>query len=553
MPDRIERFKKRQEVLAAHRASPPLAGLPSAEEVQALAAKEVDQSFIERARAVTNWQPELSVSAGEAGVLLADLEQAFQDARFDEILGRCRKDILAAIAGPFGVGKVLSVYDKVGGNVDTIHNAREGVYATEEARADYEDRGEYNSHDYHAHPDYIAKNRADAIAQDNGELRDAYRDASITAQDRRDQDHIIPAVTVHDDGGRVLARVDGADLANRESNLDSTHFRINRAKGADSPEEFAARLEERRPEYLSRIQELKNKTELSGKEKNELDKLEKLSNVDTEKLREAGAKSREAMDQEINAEYYSSAEFAGDVARTSGAEAAKMGFQQAFGLMLVEMFTALFDEIQDWHGKGGTEDSIFQELKVRLMRVTDRVLAKWEDAVVAFRDGALAGFLSNIVTTLINVFMTTGKRVVRMLREGALSLLRALKAVIFPPEGMSLSDALHEASKIVLAGGIIVGGVVLEEVVDAHVHLIPGVGIFAGIATAVIVGALTAMATAMSVYLLDKLDIFGTNERAKLKDLEGRLDASIQGSLERCEATLLVLESRYEPLLLPST
>lgn len=45
-----------------------------------------------------------------------------------------------------------------GGNVDTIHNVRSGVYATEEEQVRYESRGKYNSDPYHKHDNYKKTN-----------------------------------------------------------------------------------------------------------------------------------------------------------------------------------------------------------------------------------------------------------------------------------------------------------------------------------------------------------------------------------------------------------
>lgn len=52
------------------------------------------------------------------------------NARFEQMIQECKQSIIQSIVVPFGLGKILAAYDKVGGNVDTIHNARKGIYAT---------------------------------------------------------------------------------------------------------------------------------------------------------------------------------------------------------------------------------------------------------------------------------------------------------------------------------------------------------------------------------------------------------------------------------------
>ena len=120
-----------------------------------------------------------------------------------------------------------------------------------------------------------------------------------------------------------------------------------------------------------------------------------------------------------------------------------------------------------------------------------------------FGDGFISGFTSNAVTVLINTFVTTGKRVVRLIREGILSLLKALKMLVLPPEGLTFSEAAHESMKLLAAGGIVVGGVALEESVELLIKSVPVLIPYASVLTAVFVGALTALCMTFVCYLID--------------------------------------------------
>ncbi|WP_139375078.1 hypothetical protein [Stutzerimonas stutzeri] len=66
---------------------------------------------------------------GEDLALIKRLEKAFEHNRLDEALEKAQRDVIGAIAGPLGLGKVLSVHEKIGdkngGNVTTIHNAKQ--------------------------------------------------------------------------------------------------------------------------------------------------------------------------------------------------------------------------------------------------------------------------------------------------------------------------------------------------------------------------------------------------------------------------------------------
>jgi len=472
--------------------------------------------------------------------LLQTVRQDFDDQKFDELLKSCKNDILSAIIGPFGLGGLIATADKNGGNVDTIHNAREGVYATTKEESFYKNKGDYNSSEYHGHKDYVAKNRHDSITQDQGALSDAYTGDKMSVKTKRDLDHTISAKEIHDDPGRTLAEVDGASLANTETNLHSTARAINRSKGKKTAEQFIAELETKELKRKERIRELSRKGSLSDKERKELKKLETLDKVDARKLKEIDEKARKEYNSKLNKEYYTSKKFAKNVAMTGTTEGAKMGAQQALGLVFCEFFSATFDELHDIYKNGFAsrfEDERFiQVLKHRLTRIANRIAARWKDVCKAFAGGFISGFLSNLVTVVINMFIRTGKRIVRIIREGLFSILRAIKMLCFPPEGMTFAQAAHEASKLIAAGLAVAGGIALEQHIDNMIKAVPFIEPFADIITIVLVGGLTGLATTFIVYAIDKIDMFKVNDREKHAFVMERLQANLEQMFFKCEA-----------------
>lgn len=194
--------------------------------------------------------------------------------------------------------------------------------------------------------------------------------------------------------------------------------------------------------------------------------------------------------------------------KTGVSEGTKMGTQQALGLLLTEFFAALFDEIIDIYKNGYyagfDDDRFFAVLQKRILKIKERILKQWQDVAVAFKDGFLSGFLSNLTTTVINAFVTTGKRVVRIIREGLFSLFRAIKILLFPPEGLTFHEAMHEAKKLIATGLMIGLGVIAEEWVDALIKGSVVLEPFADTLTAIFVGALTGLSITMVVYYIDK-------------------------------------------------
>lgn len=138
------------------------------------------------------------------------------------------------------------------------------------------------------------------------------------------------------------------------------------------------------------------------------------------------------------------------------------------------------------------------------------------------------------------MFVTTGKRVVRIIREGFFSLLKALKMVFFPPENMTFNEALHEATKLIVAGLAISGGILLEQYIDTLLKSIP----FANMISSVLVGIVTGLGTSLLVFLIDKLDLFGVVKEQRLEYISEKLNEITDNSFEEIGDILQSLEIR---------
>jgi len=493
MREVIERFNKRKEIIEG-------------KDYQSIdmPIQENDRKYVEL-MIKEKHQFDFTVTPDEVEDFLEQFKKDFNQGKFDKLISDCKREVIVPIVSTFGIGRYFtSVYDKTGGNVNTIHNVREGVYATEKEKNDYKSREEYDTNKYHKHDKYIEVNKNNSDLKKDGKLKDYMTGDKINPNDKSDLDHVVSAKEIHDDPGRILAGIDGADLANTDDNLKTTNSTINRSKKADTMDDFL----ERKNKNLQEMADLKSKPNLTEKEENRLKKLVKLEKIDDNKAKEVDGKSRDSMNKKINKEYYQSEKFAKETLSTGATEGAKMGMQQAMGLVIVEFFTALFDEILDIYNEGFSNgfdnDSFFTILKERLKRIADKLMAKWKDVAIAFKDGAISGFISNLLTTAINMFATTAKRMVRIIREGMFSLYRAIKMLLFPPEGMSSEDAMHEAKKLMASGVIISLGVLAEEVIDTMIKTTVALEPFADIITTVFVGAATGLAVTMTVYYIDK-------------------------------------------------
>lgn len=536
MSGRIDRFKKRKEILNKNQSLPFVRGVIDQKLVDKLLHQRIDSDRLASLDYSTNTSISLEVNATEVEALLFELKASFNKDRLEQMLVETKRSVTASIVGPFGLGKIVSAYDKTGGNVDTVHNVRNGIYATDAEKTTYDERGDYNSHEVHSDSQYKSVNREHSKQQKSEGIDDTYSDEIINAGNNRNLDHVNSGKQTHDDAGRVLAEIDTEKLANIDENLKSTTETVNKSKGAKSPEEFASYLEATSVERKDRIQSLKNsENNLTYKEKKELQKLTTLNEADPEKIRDAGRKAQEAQDKEIN-KYYGSDKFIKKTFSTGVNEGVKMGTQQAFGYLLVEFFSSGIVEIKDAYDNGLEGDSLYKDIKVRLTRIGRNITDKWKGVVEGFSTGFISGFISNLITTLVNMFVTTAKRFVRMIREGVFSLLKALKLILLPPANMSFTETMHEAMKLIAAGGVVIAGVALEEIIEKLVLSVPFLVPFAPIVTAVIVGSLTAIAMSLIAYLIDKMDIFGVIKAQETKFILENLNKDIDEKLKRCES-----------------
>lgn len=509
---KLEQFRKQQALREQLANRPLLHAAAAPDEVAALLARQTDSARLASLDYHASLSLTLQAAPQDARELLGELEQEFDQARVNDLLSKAQRDIIGAIAGPLGLGKFLAVYDKKGGNVTTVHNARQDIYANPGEE-------KYNRDDYDRGLNSQGKRFAGAREKSVGstftrgqldkeqKLRDGYTGETVKG-DQTSPDHIIPLKKYHQNGGFMQSKTQRADFGTDTENLISTQRHINNSMNDDEKLEW-----------------LEKKS--SGRQVTN----EEYYKVDRKLVEKALKRGQETADRHGPSTSEKAAYYTAHAAQTGMTEGLKMGSQQAFGMLMVELFSGALDEIKDLYRNGRQSDTILAELGERLKRVGVKVAGRWEQMLHSFSGGFISGFVSNAVTVMINLFVTTGKRAVRMIREGIFSLLKALKTFLFPPKDMTFAQAAHEALKLLAAGGVVVGGVALEEVVEKLILGVPLFAPFAGVLTAVLVGAATALSMTFVCYLLDKIDLFGVVRAERDKQMIGTLDTRIDAQM----------------------
>lgn len=440
---------------------------------------------------------------------------ALREERLQQLFADCRQQVIAQIIGPFGLSTAM-FEDKNGGNVTTLHNFKRedaDYVATESDRKLHEQSRK--TYDASVRAEYEVDTQAKANTA-GGKTWDQKRDekialgvdeytgAPVSADGEvtlksgkvlgAELDHVVSiseihqdpkmhlalgAVTVDPETGQATVDVSRLrEIANHEDNLALTNQSLNGSKSDHDLKEWSER---------ERKDGKDNKTHF------EVDEAAMQEKYETAKQHIESTANRALLKKQAT-----------ELLQTGGKQAVQMGLRQALGLLLTELVNGLFNEFKVLirHGVEAGK-SLFEEIRSRLERVIGNVVKKIPDAVSQLFQGGVSGFMSNLLTFLLNNFLSTAKRFVTVIREGLLGLFRAFKMIFFPPKGMTADQALQEGLKILGAVVISSIGLVLNETVAAFMLTVPFLKPVADIVTPVLMGIMTGLLSAFLAYQID--------------------------------------------------
>ena len=374
-----------------------------------------------------------------------DLEDEPIEDSYDTIFSQYEKVIVQALATSFGLDFLIQ--DRHGGDVDTINNVRQigkdpdMEYKNQRNANDYANRGDYDGGKYHKDRRFAQikhNKRKEYFDNGNKDFKDEYTGKTnlgflggknAPTDKNANLDHIISAKSIHEDSGRVLANLDGKDLANSADNFAWTNEKLNKSMGAQEI-----------PDYIATHPELDETTK-----KNMLAHYKK---------------SKAAYDAKLNRAYYTSKKFW----KNTGVAAAKlglsMGLRQALGLVFTEIWFTVKDAIIQSKKDGkALFEAIAEAVKKGLKNAKKKFCEIWEK----FIEGAVAGVLSSLVTTLANIFFTTAKNIIKIIRESFASLAQASKILFVNPDCYPLGDRFAAASKVLATGASVIAGSMVNE------------------------------------------------------------------------------------------
>lgn len=411
-----------------------------------------------------------------------------KDIRIKKLFDDCQQQVIGQIIGPFGLSMAM-FKDRDGGNVTTLHNfeREDAQYIADKDKASHaQSQKPYDRNDY-SDPNFAQKSKDLRAAGQDG-YTGKYRDPS-----EMDLDHVNSLKTISAEKKVHLAMETGSGLervqklGNADENLVTTDKSLNRSKGSGS---------------------LKELQERTG------DKFE----INDELAKKAQNRSDQYIASTVNSALLKKQSV--ELLQTGGKQAAAMGLRQALGLMLTELVNGLFIEFKVLIKQGITASkTLFEEIKERLAHVIHSTAQKIPDAVGQMFSGGVSGFMSNLLTFLLNNFLSTAKRFVTVIREGLISLFRAFKMIFFPPKDMPFDQALQEGLKILTTVIISTVGLLLTETVGTFMATVPFLKPFADLITPVLIGIMSGLLSAFLAYHIDSIfDRYRHSLNEKLMD-----------------------------------
>lgn len=377
---------------------------------------------------------------------------------YNSIFEQYERVVIQSLITSFGLD--FLVRDQYGGDVDTVHNVRQMgkdeqmMYKNKRNEEAYNNRGDYDGIAYHKGGNFQQKKHEERERwQATGKnIKDEYTNEyigfyghtkSIPPNKKAELDHIIAAKEIHEDRGRLLSGLVGKELADSEDNFAWTNKSLN-----------ASMQDKSIQEYIEAHPELNEETK--------------------KRMLEKDKQARKAYNEKINRAYYTSPAFFKDTAKAAGKIGVAMGLRQALGLVFSEIWFAVRDEI-----KQGKEDgkALFNSIAAGVKKGLEKAKLKYKELWHKFIEGAVGGVLASLTTTLCNIFFTTAKNVVRIIRQSWASLVEATKILLFNPDFLPFGERFRAAAKIIATGASVVAGTIVGDLIaKTGVAAIPVVG-----------------------------------------------------------------------------
>jgi len=341
----------------------------------------------------------------------------------NELLNQYRSVVLNSLITAFGLDQLL-FKDKDGGNVQTIHNAEQHVYANDT----FHERGEraYDRKDYA--PQSYMNPRRKRDFQANEHIYDCYTGRELPKDGRAHLEHIVSAKENHDrtDLRILFDKEQMSKVINGEKNTAYIGSSMNESKGEKPLTEWEAQTS------------TKDKAKTNGE----------YYDVNSEKAHASDERARKNIDQEVARKKL--AHYSSSMAKDGLKQGGQMAIRQALGVVFTEVAATVMDEVPNIIKQLRSNFSVetfFKKIGELVLNAFERVKSKMGDVLEALKTGFTSGVFTSIITTIINMFATTAKNIVRLIRQAMVSITEAVRILFFDKEKRTTGERVIAAFK----------------------------------------------------------------------------------------------------------
>ena len=186
--------------------------------------------------------------------------------------------------------------------------------------------------------------------------------------------------------------------------------------------------------------------------------------VNSEKAHASDERARKNIDQEVARKKL--AHYSSSMAKDGLKQGGQMAIRQALGVVFTEVAATVMDEVPNIIKQLRSNFSVetfFKKIGELVLNAFERVKSKMGDVLEALKTGFTSGVFTSIITTIINMFATTAKNIVRLIRQAMVSITEAVRILFFDKEKRTTGERVIAASKVLMAGASIVLGVLVEQ------------------------------------------------------------------------------------------
>ncbi|ELY1988778.1 hypothetical protein SL034_003838 [Vibrio harveyi] len=371
---------------------------------------------------------------------------------------------------------------------------------------------------------------------------------------RTEIDHAVPCAIICNNlkKNKVLTDSDIKEIINSEENLVATSFENNRGKNIGKSDKTEAHLREEidkgyivnkkgnkvrdltdeelliRVNMANKMKEVQK--EIDSKTNNIV--LKNLFSTDSTIKKNAeddyvllkssqGKKIKEKNKQKyVEKKLQERKEVRVRIAKDAGGAAAN----QSLGDIIIFMIKPLYYELKDClvQGieKGVNAKSFKSALSIRMSRMKKHILAQ---AGTSLKDGMFSfikNFISMLLEGIVNCFVGVFKNIVRMIKEGVKILMQI--GPVLMDSNKTMAEKGDALLKLAASSLTIFASIGIETWLNS---------INIGEPWSIIISSvLTAVLTTLTMYLLDKMDLFGLKKEARLNRIDEILSLKVEES-----------------------